>query len=132
MKSLKEVFILLILIGVFSCKKTAIATNPNYEGRWLESDHCSHEITFENNGQASYMNRTRETDCDRDRASGKAKIKEHTIIIGRHRFFIDTPPTQIDTLVIPNYYYPHDPPPIPEKTIMKMILNGNTFYKVLE
>lgn len=126
------------MFGLFSCKKIAIEENPDYIGRWLEADYCKMELTFHQSGKASYMNRKQETDCDRGRAGGKAKIKESTIILSsaiithRQKFFIDLPPTLIDTIEIPTNYYPRDPPVIPEKSIMKMILNGNTFYKVLE
>ena len=132
MKLLRPTLILLLLLVITASCKKAVKQDSNYIGRWLGSSTCDPEIIINPSDYSTYQYRDSQTDCQSGWGQGKARVYGNTLKIGRRKFRIDLAPTLIDTLVIPREYYPHDPPPIPEQTIMKMILYGDTFYKVLE
>ena len=132
MNKIKIFLILTAILGVFSCKK-AVEENPDYIGRWIGRNGCSEQLEISPSSYAIYKHRDDQTDCQRGWKNGKARIQGNNLRIGTRKFTIGLPPTAIDTIVIPRGYYPSDPPLIPEKSIMKMVLyTYDTLYKVME
>ena len=125
MKNVKIFFILISIISVFSCRK-AIKENPNYEGYWRCGETCYPSITIGEDGDGSFKYTDPQTDCQKRGNKGKAKIFNHTLKIGVKGFKIDLEPTLIDTI---NLGYNNLPP---QRSCMKMILDGNSYYKVIQ
>lgn len=133
MKKVKNFFFpLVVILGVFSCKK-AVEENSDYIGRWIGRNGCSEQLEITPGSYATYKYRDNQTDCQRGWKNGKARIQGGNLRIGTRKFTIALPPTAIDTITITRSYYPSDPPPIPEKSVMKMVLfEYDTLYKVIE
>lgn len=120
MKKVEILFILLMLFGIFSCKK-AIKENPEYEGYWRGGTECDPVITIRGDGHGSFRYTDNQTDCQGGGRKGRVTIFRNTLHIGIRKFRIDQEPTIIDTV---NIGYPST-----KQSNMKMVLDGVSYYK---
>lgn len=125
MKKVGFLFILLLLFGIFSCKK-AIKENPEYEGYWRGGETCDPAITIGGDGHGSFKYTDNQSDCQHGNREGRVTVFRNTLRVGIKKFTIDQEPTIIDTI---NLGYNNIPQ---QKSCMKMILDGIEYYKVIQ
>jgi len=106
--------------------------NKDYNGYWgqryhLGADDCYMSLDISEDGDARYFSDTQISDCRHIRShSGKAKVntKETVMTVGLKVLEINLKPTRIDTMNIESTAgY--------GKTAMKMVLNGDTLFKII-
>lgn len=124
----KIFFLLILLLGNLSCRK-AIKKNPAYQGVWRGSEQCDPEIKVKGDGSGYFGNNKTLSDCQHGSRRGKVRITitGNTFMVGLKQFKIDQEPTIIDTVDIS---YPNEVATV--KSNIKMILDGVSYYKVIE
>lgn len=128
MHKTKTIVLLLLMFCTFSCRK-AIKKNPDYEGNWRGSEECDPEIKIKGDGSGSFAYHKTLSDCNHGSRKGKVRVSiiGNTFMVGPKRFKIEQEPTTIDTVDVS---YPNAITRV--KSNIKMILNGTSYYKVIE
>ena len=132
----KNLLILLATLLCFSsCKKNAAKQNPDYIGYWVEKgwggDACYMTLEIKDSGDASYFTISTVSDCRHFKNyKGTAKVnKDNTKMkVGSRHFDINMKPTSTDTIQIE---YDGGGWGVTGKSVMKMVLDNDTLYKII-
>jgi len=130
MKStIKVLFLIVLLLGIGSCRKNVIKVDSNYIGYWFPSgvitgNSCCLDLTITAEGHATYKDIVGSSDCRNAGSSGIAKVNDKSMRIGSKTYRLDMKPTVIDTMSFVIFASQN-------KTAMKMVLDGDTLYKII-